>query len=81
MLTFYVREDAVLEPLDAWLADAFAPQRIEHSLTVMEEAQTDTDARVGAARRDLEEYDRKLARHRAALEAGADPRPGRRLEP
>ncbi|WP_432045590.1 hypothetical protein [Streptomyces asiaticus] len=39
----------------------------------MEAAQTDTDARVGAARRDLEECDRKLARHRAALAAGADP--------
>jgi site-specific DNA recombinase len=72
-LTVYVREDAVLEPLDAWLAEAFAPHRIEHSLTALEQAQPDTDVRMEAARRELEECDRKLTRHRAALEAGADP--------
>jgi hypothetical protein len=72
-LTVYVREDAVLDPLDTWLADAFAPHRIEQSLTALQDAQPDHTPAVDAARRTIAECDRKLARHRAALEAGADP--------
>ena len=72
-LTVYVREDAVLDPLDTWLADAFAPHRIEQSLTALQDAQPDHTPAVDAARRTITECDRKLARHRAALEAGADP--------
>ncbi|WP_436788922.1 recombinase family protein [Yinghuangia sp. YIM S10712] len=71
--TVYVREDAVLPPLDAWLATAFAPDRIRHVLTALEDAQPDRDLRVEGARQTLADCDRKLARHRAALEAGADP--------
>ena len=71
--TVYLREDAILGPLDTWLARAFDPARIEHSLSKMEHARPDTDARADAIRRTLDDCDRKLARHRAALEAGADP--------
>lgn len=38
----------------------------------MEQTQTAPDLRVAAARQSIKECDRKLARHRAALEAGAD---------
>ncbi|MGH3340371.1 MAG: hypothetical protein ACRDPL_16300, partial [Propionibacteriaceae bacterium] len=72
-LTVYVREDMVLDPLDTWLAEAFAPPRIEQSLTSLEDAQPDDAPAVEAARRVIAECERKLARHRAALEAGADP--------
>jgi hypothetical protein len=71
-LTVYVRENAVLDPLDTWLAEAFAPNWIEQSLTALEDAQPNDAPAVEAARRTIAECDRKLARHRAALEAGAD---------
>lgn len=71
----HIREDAVIEKIDTWLAGVFDADRIEHSLTSLEKSQP---VHLGAqAQADpatsLEEYDRKLARHRAALEAGADP--------
>ncbi|MDQ3904151.1 MAG: hypothetical protein M3300_01560 [Actinomycetota bacterium] len=72
-LTVYVRENAVLDPLDTWLAQAFAPHRIEQSLAALEHAQPDDAPAVEAARRTIAECERKLARHRAALEAGVDP--------
>ncbi|HEX6405315.1 MAG TPA: recombinase family protein [Pseudonocardiaceae bacterium] len=72
-LTVYVREAAVLNPLDTWLAQAFAPHRIAQSLTAIANAQPDDGPAVEAARRAIAECDRKLARHRAALDAGADP--------
>jgi site-specific DNA recombinase len=72
-LTVYVRENAVLDPLDTWLAQAFAPRQIQQSLTALQDAQPDDTPTVEATRRTIAECDRKLARHRAALEAGADP--------
>ena len=70
-LTVYVREHAALDPLDRWLAEAFRPHRIEQSLTALQDAQPDHTPAVEAARRAIAECERKLARHRAALEAGA----------
>ncbi len=72
-LNAYLRETDLCDPLDAWLSQAFTPARIEHSLTALEQAQPTTDAETEPLRRALAECDRKLARHRALLEAGADP--------
>ncbi len=72
-LTVYVREDAILAPLDGWLAGAFSPQTLQTSIAQLEASQPQVDVQVDTARRALEEADRKLGRHRAALEAGADP--------
>ena len=58
----YVREDLVLDPLDTWLAEAFAPHRIGQSLTALENAQPDHTPAVEAARRAIAECKRKLAR-------------------
>ncbi|WP_077062424.1 recombinase family protein [Streptomyces sp. MP131-18] len=69
----YVREADLIDPLDTWLAGVFAPDRIEHSLTAMEDTQPREDPQAEALRRTVAECDRKPARHRAALEAGADP--------
>jgi len=72
-LSVYLREADILGPLDAWLAQAFAPTRIEHALTALKEAQPAEDIAAEAVHRTIAECDRKLARHRVALEAGADP--------
>jgi site-specific DNA recombinase len=69
----YLREDAVMGDVDAWLATTFSPGRIAASLEMLERAQSDIAPSMDNARRALAECDRKLARHRAALEAGADP--------
>jgi site-specific DNA recombinase len=71
-LTVYIREDAVLPSLDHWLSQAFGQDRIEHALTTLEEAQPEADPRIEAVRRTITDCDCKLARHRAALEAGTD---------
>ncbi|MFI5783579.1 hypothetical protein [Nocardia sp. NPDC051570] len=71
-VTVYVREDRLIGPIDSWPADIFHPDRIEHTLSTLEAAQHDHAPALDSARRSLAEYDRKLARHRAALEAGAD---------
>ena len=72
-LAVYLREDAVLAPLDAWLAQAFAPEHLERSLAALEHAQPDTTPDLERAQRVITECDRKLACHKAALEAGAEP--------
>jgi hypothetical protein len=71
----YLREAAVLPHLDEWLADALAPHRLTQTIEQLEEAQIDAsqDLIAERARRTIAETNAKLARHRAALEAGADP--------
>ncbi len=71
-----MREDVLVEPLDRWLAAELAPERREHLLGVLAEqaeigrlpgsGRTVDDSVVAAC-------DAKLARYRAALDAGADP--------
>ncbi len=68
----YLREDAVVEHLDAWLASAFDPAKLAVALAEIDDEPA-VDVAAEAARRELAECDRLLARHRAALEAGADP--------
>ncbi|UED87621.1 hypothetical protein [Streptomyces profundus] len=63
----------IIDPVDGWLTGAFAPERVEHSLTTIDESQPRANPQSEALRRTLVDCDRKLARHRAALEAGADP--------
>ena len=75
-LNVYIREDRIVPRLDQWLAGLFEPEHIERTLDTLARAQraaSHQDVAVAAARRQIVEADRKLARHRAALEAGADP--------
>ncbi|MFF7971437.1 hypothetical protein [Streptomyces sp. NPDC007905] len=77
--TVYLREDILGQALDRWIARAFAPDRL--SATV--EALTHASAAASTAepqtpeqaqtRRASKESERQLARHQAALDAGADP--------
>jgi site-specific DNA recombinase len=72
----YLREEALIDPLDRWLLQAFSPARRDHTIAhLAEQAATDLPA---AAMPEIETsisagYDAKLDRNRAALEAGADP--------
>ncbi|MEV5303370.1 recombinase family protein [Amycolatopsis methanolica] len=71
----YLAERDLLAPLDAWLSRCFMPHRLADTIEDLYRAQPDEhdDLEALAARRVVEEADRALARHRAALEAGADP--------
>ncbi len=69
----YLREDQLVEPLDAWLAEVFHPDRLRHSLSRLEQVHTDTSPVVPGLRVELAHIEKVLAGHRAALEAGADP--------
>jgi site-specific DNA recombinase len=72
----YVREDVVVPKLDRLLARLFAPDMVDATLDMLVGAQGRdqvVEASLAAARRQIADSDRKLGRHRAALEAGADP--------
>lgn len=71
----YLAERELLNPLDQWLSRCLAPHRLDETVIALHDAQPDldTDPAVLASARVIEECDQKLARHRAALEAGADP--------
>jgi DNA invertase Pin-like site-specific DNA recombinase len=74
--TIYLREDVVVPALDGWLADLFHPDRIDKTvaqlLEVARPSEEDT-ARVEAAKRSLDDCEKRLAKYRTALENGADP--------
>jgi site-specific DNA recombinase len=63
--SLYVREDAILGPLDEWIAGLVTPQALAdaHDLG-------DTGAQAGAIRSRLNEVDRKIASLVGALESG-----------
>jgi hypothetical protein len=71
----YLREDALTDPLDRWLATAFTPDRLQHTITAMDDAQQVDQASpvADAARAAIAACDTKLKQYRAALDAGADP--------
>jgi site-specific DNA recombinase len=72
----YLREDAVVGPLDGWLAQVFDPANIDETLESLQaasESNSDADVvKAGAARKRLAECDKRLTRYRAALDSGAD---------
>ena len=82
-LNVVMREDALVRPLDRWLARELAADRRDHTIGMLAQQAAvglpDPAAHaIGAdlvARHDdlIAEYDEKIARYRAALDAGADP--------
>lgn len=74
-MNVYVAEHDVLPALDGWLAGLFAPAELERTVGAMAEAQPPSipDPRAADAGRVVADCDAKLARYRAALEAGTDP--------
>ncbi|MFD0882964.1 zinc ribbon domain-containing protein [Streptosporangium algeriense] len=72
--TVYLRETDVLPDLDRWPAREFGGSRRDKTIRLLAAyGQPETDVAAEAARRRVAECDQKLARRRAALEAGADP--------
>ncbi|GIJ29107.1 putative recombinase [Micromonospora qiuiae] len=71
----YLREDALTDPLDAWLATAFSPERLQQTITAMTDAQLadQPSPLAAAAHATITACDMKLGQYRAALDAGADP--------
>jgi site-specific DNA recombinase len=69
-----VREDEVLPELDAWLAGQFAPDRIEEVIEEMTAAQDSAGHQqiITEAHQAIQECETKMARYRAALDAGGD---------
>ncbi|MGH3664898.1 MAG: zinc ribbon domain-containing protein [Egibacteraceae bacterium] len=70
----YVREDAIVPPLDAWLAGAFDAEHLDATVeALLAGGEADLHhAQAEAARRKLADCEQRLARYRDALEAGAD---------
>ena len=74
--TVYLREDVVLPHLDEWISHLFDPEAIEDTCRQLADGQApavEDVAAVEAAHRNLADCDGHLVKHRAALEAGADP--------
>ncbi|MFD9224356.1 recombinase family protein [Streptomyces sp. NPDC060064] len=72
----YLRETWILPPLDDWLSKVFLPHRLDDTIDLMAGAAplaSDEKSTAEAARTVIADCDAKLATHRAALEAGADP--------
>ena len=71
--SLYVREDAVVPGLDAWLGELVDTDHIQHTcemLAGVSAPSPETERRNQAIREAIEECDQKLARYRAALDAG-----------
>jgi site-specific DNA recombinase len=71
----YLRQDAFEAEVNAWLARVFAPCRLRDTIDQMmagQPAATDTAAAEAATAR-IADANLKLARYRAALDAGGDP--------
>jgi site-specific DNA recombinase len=73
----YLRETDLVPKLDTWLARLVSPANIETTCRRLAAAHAQPnvggDAALRAARQALADCQRKLTRHRAALEAGGDP--------
>ncbi|GAA2439082.1 recombinase family protein [Streptomyces mauvecolor] len=74
--TLYIREDAVVPPLDAWISKIFEPGRLARTLHELQRSQERTLAtapELEVARITIADCDRRIAQYRAALDRGTDP--------
>jgi DNA invertase Pin-like site-specific DNA recombinase len=70
----FVREQQVTALVDPWLAKVLAPHRIKQTIADVQRAQEpSTNSAAIRAKAQIADCESKLARHRAALEAGANP--------
>lgn len=74
----YLREEQVVPALDRWLRTAFSPAHLADTIQELANAQDhhvdeQLHAQAAEARRIITDCDQRLARYRAALEAGTDP--------
>jgi site-specific DNA recombinase len=73
--TVYVREDHIMAELDPWICRIFSPGNLRRTVEALEQAQrSQADlAAIEAARRTIEDCDRRMSAYRATLDAGGDP--------
>ncbi|WP_220479591.1 recombinase family protein [Halosaccharopolyspora lacisalsi] len=73
----YLREIDVLPHLDGWLASAFAPERLDDTLSHLRAAAQHENSReseaIATARATQQDCQRKLAQYRQALDEGVSP--------
>lgn len=72
----YVRESAIVPKLDEWIGTLFDPANLDATCEALAMAGGANDAdhaRMEAAVRKIADCDRRLAKYRATLDAGADP--------
>jgi len=73
--TVYVREDVIVPRLDAWFATLFDPENLDatcEALAMADGVDEAAEAQLEAARRKTADCDSRLAKYRAALDAGAE---------
>ncbi len=72
--TVYLREDKVVPALDEWLGQLFDPANLDATCSLLASVYEDHEdtSRAEQARRTLVDCDDRLAKYRAALDAGAD---------
>ena len=77
-MNVYLREADVLGHVDDWLAELFAPEAIDETVTQLaeqaeqlEDPAAQTRAEAASAR--IAEYDAQITRYRASIDAGGDP--------
>jgi site-specific DNA recombinase len=72
----YVKESSIVPELDRWILRLFDPDNLDQTceaLAMADQADGSRMAAVEAARRQIEDCDSRLAKYRAALDAGVDP--------
>jgi hypothetical protein len=70
-----LREDDLLDPLNRWIAQLFAPARVDNTVAELLASQqlgSSAGLREAAAKR-LADAEARLRRHQAAIEAGVEP--------
>jgi site-specific DNA recombinase len=71
----YIRESAITEPLDRWLARLFSTDNLDETCAALAAAGDPDEgaaARFKSAERMIADCDRRLGQYRSALDAGAD---------
>ncbi len=70
----YLREAEIIDEVDDWIAQIFRPAALEMTIGALAEQSHDAgDAAAVMLKEKITDCDRRLARYRAALDAGADP--------
>ncbi|WP_121007216.1 recombinase family protein [Saccharothrix australiensis] len=72
--TVYLREDVLVDAVNKWLGELFAPKNVDRTVSALVDSQgTVTPTNHDSARKRLAKAEKELARFQAAIKAGIDP--------
>ncbi|CCH33022.1 recombinase family protein [Actinosynnema sp. NPDC047251] len=72
--TIYLREDVLVDAVNKWLGELFAPKNVDRTVCALVDSQgTVTPTNHDSARKRLAKAEKELARFQAAIIAGIDP--------